>query len=173
MQFLLPISWLNTKYHARSTYKKLKCSRGHSQSHHCVHITLVHELGKSEIENRFERSNANWDRYQMIDLNKFEHFPECSTFGQYHVGIYDRIAVNRGRSLRILGGPPNVLRPGRPETPFAALSDKYFCQKRFGKMIVISRLFYFHFSLFSPQKVVGQCLCAFVKGLSIYEGPTH
>ena len=33
------------------------------------------------------------------------------------------------------------MRPGGPETPFPTLSDKYFCQKRFGKLIVISRLF--------------------------------
>ena len=42
---------------------------------------------------------------------------------------------------RILGGPQKLLRPGSPETPFLALSDKYFCQKWLGKLIVISRLF--------------------------------
>ena len=52
-----------------------------------------------------------------------------------------RIAVSRGRSPRIPGGPPKCLRPGGLETPFPALSDKYFCEKRFGKLIVISRLF--------------------------------
>ena len=69
-------------------------------------------------------------------------FTECPTFGQYLVRIFDRVAISRGRSPRILGGPPKFLRSGGPETPFhAALSDKYFCQNRFGKLIVISRLF--------------------------------
>ena len=54
---------------------------------------------------------------------------------------FDRVAVSRGRSPRILGIPPKFLRPGGPESPFPVLSDKYFCQKRFGKLIVISRLF--------------------------------
>ena len=35
-------------------------------------------------------------------------------------------------------GSPKFLRPGDPETPFPALSDKYFCLKRLGKFIVIS-----------------------------------
>ena len=48
------------------------------------------------------------------------------------VWIFDRVAVSRGRSPRILGVPPKFLLPGGPETPFPALSDKYFCQKRFG-----------------------------------------
>ena len=68
-------------------------------------------------------------------------FSECPTFGQYLIGIFDRVAVSRGRSPRILRGPPKFLQPGGPETPFPALSDKYLCQKRFGKLIVISRLF--------------------------------
>ena len=54
---------------------------------------------------------------------------QCPTFGQYLVGIFDRVVVCQGRSLKILGGPPKFLRPGGPETPFPALSDKYFCQK--------------------------------------------
>ena len=54
---------------------------------------------------------------------------------------FDRVAVSRGRSPRILGVPPKFLRPGGPETPFPVLSNKYFCQKRFGKLIVISHLF--------------------------------
>ena len=66
---------------------------------------------------------------------------ECPTFGQYLVWIFDRVEVSRGRSPRILGVTPKFLRPGSPETPFPALSGKYFCQKRFGKLIVISRLF--------------------------------
>ena len=68
-------------------------------------------------------------------------YTECPTFGQYLVRIFVPIAVSRGRSRRILGGPLKFLRPARPETPFPAFSEKYFCQKRFGKLIVISRLF--------------------------------
>ena len=39
------------------------------------------------------------------------------------VWIFDRIAVSRGRSPRILRVPPKFLLPGGPEAPFPALSQ--------------------------------------------------
>ena len=96
----------------------------------CVHDTIKRDFCVFQI--------FTLSKYSSVVINTVL---ECPTFGQYLVGIFDRIAVSRGQSPWMLGGPSKFVRPGGSETSFPALSHKYFCQKRFGKFIVISRLF--------------------------------